>query len=121
MMMTYLWGDEEISLGKAGAAELPWYSICNIKPSASNGHLNSHELRHQMEHRGLKKIRSTSAANRSTLLILNRFYFLFQQQNVVRSVNTAALAVCRSQVGVMTCLKHYLLHSLPKKHRIHAG
>lgn len=62
-----------------------------------------------------KRIRSTFAANRSTLLILNRLYLLIQQQNVVRGVNTAVLAAFSSQVSVMACLKHYLPHSFPEK------
>lgn len=54
-MMSYLWGDGRNSLGEVGA-EPSLYSICNIKPSASHGHLNLHEPHFQRECLGLKEL-----------------------------------------------------------------
>lgn len=51
MMMSYLWGDGENSFREVGA-EPPQYSIYNIKPSTSNGHLKLHEPQNQ----GLKEL-----------------------------------------------------------------
>lgn len=55
MMMSYLWGDGENSFGEIGTEPF-LYSICNIKPSASHGHLNLHEPHFQREHLGLKEL-----------------------------------------------------------------
>ena len=46
---------EKILLGEVGAAPF-LHSVCDIKPGASNGHLNLHELQNERGRLGPKEL-----------------------------------------------------------------